>query len=184
MPEFLEMSSLTNIIHMLYYNYSIFLVSISGLLAIMTPVMEPMWFMPNERERYVRTFRNANVIFGPSATVFAILLLFWNLVLPPLGIPDYQAVSIIGNVYLYILMVYSLVDDLCTPSISLFLTSNIITTIAFYNTDNTPDNYIITVILLIAFIALCWRLHLSKHSLKQNIQWYMWYAGTFGSTLR
>lgn len=184
MLEFLEMNALLETFRMISDHFGILGVCIAGILAIATPLAEPMWFMPNERERYVRIFRNANIILGPSASVFAILLLFWNLVLPLLGIPYHQAIAIIGSVYLYILMVYSLVDEHCTPSMSVFLCTNLIATMVFYSSNHTFDNYVATELLLISFIGMCWNLHLRKHPLKQNVQWYMWYAGTFGGTFR
>lgn len=183
MSEFPEIHSLSDV----YDHFSVFLVCISGLLAIATPLAGPTWFMPNECEIYVRTFRNKGIIIGPSAAVFAILFLFWTLVLPLLGIPEHHAISIIGSVYVYILMLYSLVDDRYTLAMSLFLTTNITTIITFYPTNNNPTNYITTgflLVLCIVFVSMCWKFHLSKHSLAQNVQWYMWYAGTFGGTLR
>lgn len=184
MLEFLEMNTSNDTFRMISDNFGIFGVCIAGILAITTPLVGPMWFMPNERERYVRIFRNANIVLGPSAGVFAILLLFWNIVLPLLGIPDHQAITIIGSAYVYILMAYSIIDEPCTPIMSVFLCTNLITTMAFYKTKNTLESYITIELLLIAFISMCWNLHLRKHSLKQNIQWYIWYAGTFGDTLR
>ena len=182
MSEILEDNSLNDTINVIYDNYSIFLVCVSGLLAIATPLAEPMWFMPNERKRYVRTFRNEGIIIGPSAFVFMILVLFWNIVLPLLSIPNYQAIPIIGSVYVYILMIYGLMDEPCTPPITFFLITNIITTMIIY--PLTYEHYIIAEFLLVMLGVMCWKLHLSKHSLKQNIQWYIWYAGTFGGTLR
>ena len=184
MIDFLEINPIFEDIYYISDNFGLFLICVSGILAIMTPLAKPMWFMPHERDTYLQIFRNANIILTPSIYVFTILILFWNLILPILNISKRHAIEIIGSVYLYILMVYSLVDNTCTPGMSIFLSTNILVIMILYNTDHTTVDYQNVILLLTIFIGLCWYLHLRKHSLTQNIQWYMWYAGTFGGTLR
>lgn len=166
--------------------FGIFLVCFSGALAIATPLTtEPMMFMPNEREDYVIKFRRANILFGPSASTFAILMLSWNLFLPMFGIVEHTAIAIIGSVYLYILIVYSLVDPPSTPAISLFLTLNLIVTMVFYNPAIGNEHYtMIGLSLLSMFIGFSWELHWDLQPWKQNLQWYVWYACTFGGSVR
>lgn len=184
MKDFLLMNYLYEDVRFITDNIGIFLICMSGILAILTPIINPMWFIPSDRQRYMRTFRNANILIGPSACVFVILLLSWELILSALFIPHYQAIPIIGSVYLYILIIYSFADENSSPSMSAFLTINLITIVILYDMKITIEHkYLISLALFITILT-SWKLHWRNHSITQNIQWYMWYAGTFGATLR
>lgn len=164
--------------------YGIFLVCVSGLLAIATPLYEPLNFMQAARNAYMRKFHRNGFYLGPTMCTFVILVYFWNIVLPAFDIAIHNACAMIGAVYVYILMLYSIVDEKSTMCMSAYLTLNMVTVLALYNKDPTTEEYITNVVLFSVFVYLSNIIYLSVAPWEQNLQWHIWYSGTLGGVLR
>ena len=165
-------------------HYEIIYVALAGLFAVFTPLYEPMLFMPADRIKYERVFHTLKIYIGPTAALFGIMFMFWLVVLPLFQVSSYNAVIIIGSLYIYLLLLYSIVDEKCTPALSGYLSLNFVLTLVFYRTYPTYEEQLNNTIILLMFIIVAYISQLIHHSFTQNLQWYLWYAGTMGGMLR
>jgi hypothetical protein len=157
---------------------------LSGILAIATPLHYPFAFLPRDREEYVRAFHHKRIYIGPSISLFAILISSWVLVLSIFQVEYHTAILIVGSVYVYIVILYSLVDEYSTPSMAGYFILNLILTMSLYNTKYTLSELYMYGVILEIFVYLALNIHTGIVSWNQTFQWYIWYAGTLGGLLR
>jgi hypothetical protein len=153
-------------------------------LAISVPLYDCFLFVPNERNQYMRKFHRKGLFYGPSICVFMFLISFWNLVLPFFDISIHMSSIIIGSVYLYIVMLYSIVDEASTPAMVVYFIFNMLITIGMYDVHSSYNRSLAFIFILVLFGELAYSIHMNFMPLKKHAQWYMWYAGTMGGMLR
>ena len=164
--------------------YTAILPCIACILAIFVPLYDCFYFMPNERTEYMREFHRRGLYYGPSICLFIILISFWNLVLSLFEVSIHISGIIIGSVYLYFVMMYSVVDSASTPPMVMYFTLNMLITIGMYDVHSSYNSSLTFVFFLVVFNVITHSIHMNFMPMKKHIQWYIWYAGTMGGMLR
>lgn len=162
----------------------VFIVAAAGILAVFTPIYDPLLLIKYDRLRYMRQMRSNNFYIGPTVTLFTIMVLFWNTLLPFFQLHIQSAIVIIGSIYLYLLLLYSIIDEMSTSALSAYFIVNLMITISFYRDTISEDNFVINIFLLFIFNYLSYVVYMKPMGLQQSLRWYIWYAGTMAGTLR
>lgn len=156
---------------------------VSGFLGIITPMY--VNFHPDStRRKYMKEMMSKGFLLSPSIGLFVCLWMFSLVLFPLFELPTNAVALIVGCVYIYIVLMYSVVDEKSTLGMSMYFTYNLCLICQTYSQYPNTESVITSFGLLLLFASLTTYICMNTSTIELHSYWFMWYSATISGVCR
>jgi len=156
---------------------------VCGILGIITPIYIS-FHQGDNQVRYFNELRQKGFLLSPSIGLFVFLWMFWISILPLFGLNANDVALLIGCIYLYIVLLYSVVDDRSTFGVSLYFTYNLCIVCQTYSKNPSVDMMFASFGCLLLFTTFTVFIIMNTSTIQQHLKWFIWYSATISGLCR